>query len=201
VCVGQCTHDPRALELNPRSEGLRELDDQTLLDRIVRGDERALAELYERFAPRAFGVARRVLRNDAEAEELVQDTFVEVWRSATRYDPRRAAPERWILTMIRTRAIDRLRQNGARGRLRDNLVVQPKLETVPAPDAQVSAARDAKRLRAALATLPDEQRTVLEQAYDGGLSQSEIAEATNTPLGTVKTRMRIAMMKLADLLS
>ena len=151
--------------------GLRELDDQSLLDRIVRGDERALAELYERFAPRAFGVARRVLRNDAEAEELVQDTFVEVWRSATRYDPRRAAPERWILTMVRTRAIDRLRQNGARGRLRE-----------------------------ALATLPPEQRVVLEHAYDLGLSQSEIAEATGTPLGTVKTRMRTAMMKLADLL-
>ena len=127
--------------------GLRELDDQSLLDRIVRGDERALAELYERFSPRAFGVARRVLRNDAEAEELVQDTFVEVWRSATRYDPRRAAPERWILTMIRTRAIDRLRQNGARGRLRDNLLVQPKSEGARAPDEQVGAGREAKRLR------------------------------------------------------
>ncbi len=182
------------------SDGLRELDDQILLDRIVRGDERALAELYERFSPRAFGVARRVLRNDAEAEELVQDTFVEVWRSATRYDPRRAAPERWILTMVRTRAIDRLRQNGARGRLRDNLSVQPKNEGAAQPDSQVSAARDAKRLRDALATLPPEQRTVLEQAYDGGMSQSEIAEATNTPLGTVKTRMRIAMIKLSDLL-
>ena len=117
--------------------GLRELDDQSLLDRIVRGDERALAELYERFSPRAFGVARRVLRNDAEAEELVQDTFVEVWRSATRYDPRRAAPERWILTMVRTRAIDRLRQNGARGRLRDHLLVQPKSEGLTSPDVQL----------------------------------------------------------------
>ena len=142
-----------------------------------------------------------MLRNDAEAEELVQDTFVEVWRSATRYDPRRAAPERWILTMIRTRAIDRLRQNGARGRLRENLLVQPKSEGAAAPDLQVGATREAKRLREALATLPAEQRLVLEHAYDAGLSQSEIAEATGTPLGTVKTRMRIAMMKLADLLS
>ena len=141
-----------------------------------------------------------MLRNDAEAEDLVQDTFVEVWRSATRYDPRRAAPERWILTMIRTRAIDRLRQNGARGRLRDNLMGEPKLEVSQAPDVQVAASREAKRLREALATLPAEQRLVLEQAYDAGLSQSEIAEATGTPLGTVKTRMRIAMMKLADLL-
>jgi RNA polymerase sigma-70 factor (ECF subfamily) len=78
--------------------------------------------------------------------------------------------------------------------------VQPKNEGAAQPDAQVSAARDAKRLREALATLPPEQRTVLEQAYDGGMSQSEIAEATNTPLGTVKTRMRIAMIKLSDLL-
>ncbi|MDP1827762.1 MAG: sigma-70 family RNA polymerase sigma factor [Archangium sp.] len=200
MCVSQCTHAGLILPPPTEEPGLRELDDQTLLDRIVRGDERALAELYERFAPRAFGVARRVLRNDAEAEELVQDTFVDVWRSATRYDPRRAAPERWILTMIRTRAIDRLRQNGARGRLRENLLVQPRSEGAPAPDAQVGATREAKRLREALASLPPEQRLVLEHAYDAGLSQSEIAEATGTPLGTVKTRMRIAMLKLADLL-
>jgi RNA polymerase sigma-70 factor (ECF subfamily) len=167
----------------------------------VRGEESALAELYERFSSRAFGVARRVLRSDAEAEEIVQDTFIDVWRSATRYDPRRAAPERWILTMVRTRAIDRLRQNGARGRLKDNLDAQPKVEVVSAPDAVVAARREAKRLREALATLPDEQRLVLEQAYDFGLSQSEIAEATRTPLGTVKTRMRIAMLKLAELLA
>ncbi len=203
--VSQCTHaglKSLGAVLNPPKEpGLREIDDQSLLDRIVRGDERALAELYERFAPRAFGVARRVLRNDAEAEELVQDTFVEVWRSATRYDPRRAAPERWILTMIRTRAIDRLRQNGARGRLRENLAVQPRAEGLLAPDAQLGATREATRLREALATLPAEQRLVLEHAYDSGLSQSEIAEVTGTPLGTVKTRMRIAMMKLADLLT
>lgn len=196
MCFGQCTHAQLI-----RSLRLRDLDDQSLLDRIVRGEERALAELYERFAPRAFGVARRVLRNDAEAEELVQDTFVEVWRSATRYDPRRAAPERWILTMVRTRAIDRLRQNGARGRLHDNLMGEPRSESAQAPDVQVAASREAKRLREALASLPTEQRVVLEHAYDSGLSQSEIALATGTPLGTVKTRMRIAMMKLADLLA
>jgi len=180
---------------------MRDLDDQSLLDRIVRGDERALAELYERFASRAFGVARRVLRNDAEAEEVVQDTFVEVWRSATRYDPRRAAPERWILTMARTRAIDRLRQSGARGRLADNLMTQPRAEGARAADELIALRREAKRLRDALAALPGEQRLVLEQAYDAGLSQSEIAEATGTPLGTVKTRMRIGMLKLADLLT
>jgi RNA polymerase sigma-70 factor (ECF subfamily) len=183
-----------------RSDGLSDLDDQTLLDRIVRGDEGALATLYERYAPRAYETARRVLRNDAEAEELVQDAFIEIWRSATRYDPRRAAPERWILTMVRTRAIDRLRQDGARARLRDRLAVQPELVVSPSPDAQVSGAREAKRLRDALASLPPEQRSVLEQAYDRGLSQSEIAEATKTPLGTVKTRMRTAMLKLAELL-
>lgn len=171
-----------------------------MVDRIVRGEDAALAELFERFSGRAFGVARRVLRSDAEAEEVVQDTFIEVWRSATRYDPRRAAPERWILTMVRTRAIDRLRQNGARGRLQDNLVTQPRTEGQRGPDAAVSASQEAKRLREAMEKLPVEQRSVLEQAYDLGLSQSEISEATGTPLGTVKTRMRIAMLKLADLL-
>lgn len=179
---------------------MREMDDQTLLDAIVRGEQAALGVLYERFAPRAFGVARRVLRNDGEAEEVVQETFLEVWRSATRYDPRRAAPERWIFTMVRTRAIDRLRQNGARGRLQDHLKGEPTGLVPASPDAAVAASQDARRLRAALAQLPDEQRRVLEQAYDQGLTQSEISETTGTPLGTVKTRMRIAMLKLADLL-
>ncbi|MFT3711649.1 MAG: sigma-70 family RNA polymerase sigma factor [Archangium sp.] len=172
-----------------------------MIDRIVRGEERALAELYERFGARAFGVARRVLRSDSDAEDVVQDTFIEIWRSATRYDPRRAAPERWILTMTRTRAIDRLRQLGARSRLAENLGVQPGAERAAAPDAHVEASREAKRLRDALAKLPGEQRAVLEQAYDLGLTQSEIAEQTGTPLGTVKTRMRTAMIKLADILS
>lgn len=180
---------------------VHELDDPALLDRIVRGDEAALAELYRRFSGRAFGVARRVLRNDAEAEDVVQDTFVEVWRSATRYDPRRAAPERWILTMVRTRAIDRLRQRGARGRLGDNLGVQPQPEGAPALDVQLGTSREAQRLREALSQLPPEQRAVLEQAYDAGLTQREIAQATGTPLGTVKTRTRVAMLKLADLLA
>lgn len=180
---------------------VRTLDDQALIDLMVRGDERALGELYERYAGRAFGVARRVLRVDAEADDVVQETFLELWRSATRYDPRRAAPERWILTMVRTRAIDRLRQNGARARLKENLGVEPASERGGAPDAKLGQAREAQRLRGALAQLPEEQRFVLERAYDFGDTQSEIAAAFGIPLGTVKTRMRTAILKLADVLS
>ena len=179
---------------------MREMDDQSLLDAIVRGDHAALGELYARFAPRALGIARRVLRSEAEAEEVVQETFLEVWRSATRYDPRRAAPERWIFTMVRTRAIDRFRQNGARGRLQDHLKGEPLQRAVEPPDALFAGGQDARRLRTAMEQLPVEQRRVLEQAYDQGLSQSEISESSGTPLGTVKTRMRIAMLKLAELL-
>ncbi|PZR10553.1 MAG: RNA polymerase subunit sigma [Archangium gephyra] len=159
-----------------------------------------MGELYSRFAPRAFGVARRVLRSDAEAEEVVQDSFLEVWRTATRYDPRRAAPERWILTIVRTRAIDRLRQHGARVRMGESIGREPSPPPVSGADDRVSEAREARRLREAMEKLPSEQRKVLEQAYDQGLTQSEIASATNTPLGTVKTRMRIGMLKLAELL-
>lgn len=159
-----------------------------------------MGQLYSRFAPRAFGVARRVLRSDAEAEEVVQDSFLEVWRTATRYDPRRAAPERWILTIVRTRAIDRLRQHGARVRMGESIGREPSPPPVSGADDRVSEAREAKRLREAMEKLPSEQRKVLEQAYDQGLTQSEIASATNTPLGTVKTRMRIGMLKLAELL-
>ncbi len=159
-----------------------------------------MGELYSRFAPRAFGVARRVLRSDAEAEEVVQESFLEVWRTATRYDPRRAAPERWILTIVRTRAIDRLRQHGARQRMSESISREPSPPPASSADARVSEAREARRLREALAQLPAAQREVLEQAYDQGLTQSEIASATGTPLGTVKTRMRIGMLKLAELL-
>jgi RNA polymerase sigma-70 factor (ECF subfamily) len=173
--------------------------DQALIDRIVLGDEEALRELYELLAPRAYGIALKVLKDAAEAEEVMQDSFIEIWRSATRYDPRRAAVERWVSTMVRTRAIDRLRKRQSRDRMMSAAAVMPS-SSRPTPEDQFAVAQIGDRVRAALALLPDEQRHALELAYFEGLSQSEISERTGTPLGTVKTRMRLAMIKLAEAL-
>lgn len=171
--------------------------DQALIDRIVLGDEDALRELYELLAPRAYAIALKVLKDAAEAEEVLQDTFLEIWKSATRYDPERASADRWVATMVRTRAIDRLRKRNARDRMVNAASLVPPVKK-PSPEDELTTAQIGVRVRKALAELPNEQRRALELAYFEGLSQSEIASTTATPLGTVKTRMRLAMLKLAE---
>ena len=173
--------------------------DQALIDGIVLGDEEALRELYGRLAPRAYGIALKVLKDPAEAEEVLQDAFLEIWRSATRYDPRRGAIERWVATMVRTRAIDRLRKRQSRDRMMSSAALMPT-PSRPTPEDRYAVAQIGAKVREALAQLPEEQRHALELSYFEGLSQSEIAEKTATPLGTVKTRMRLAMIKLAEAL-
>ena len=174
-------------------------DDQVLIDRIVLGDEAALRALYELLAPRAYAIALKVLKDPGEAEEVLQDTFLDVWRTATRFDPSRAAVDRWVATMVRTRAIDRLRKRTSRERmLTAAAVVVPAKR--PSPEDQLATAQIGAQVRKALAELPQEQRRALELAYFEGQSQSEIAASTATPLGTVKTRMRLAMIKLAETL-
>ncbi len=174
-------------------------EEQALIDRIVLGDEAALRELYGLLAPRGYAIALKVLRDPAEAEEVLQDTFLEVWRSAIRFDPARAAADRWVGTMVRTRAIDRLRKRGSRDRMLAAAALVPEVKR-PSPEDQLATSQIGVRVRKALAELPIEQRRALELAYFEGLSQSEIAATTATPLGTVKTRMRLAMIKLAETL-
>ncbi|MBX7099133.1 MAG: sigma-70 family RNA polymerase sigma factor [Myxococcaceae bacterium] len=169
---------------------------EELLDAVARGDRMALQALYGRFGPKLWSIALRVLKDPREAEDVLQETFVDVWRTATRYDPNRAAVERWLTTMVRTRAIDRLRKRSVREHAVEGLTHEPFARVVT-PEQELEHARDASRLRDALATLPEEQRRALELAYFEGLSQTEIAERTDTPLGTVKTRMRLALQKLS----
>lgn len=146
------------------------------------------------------GVALRVLRERGDAEEVLQETFIEVWRRAREYTSSRGTVEAWLLTIARTRAIDRLRSRAARGRMAEAKSAEPAESSPSLPDALSAAAQDAQRIQAALATLPGEQRVALELAYWEGLSQTEIAERTGQPLGTVKTRVRLALLKLAALL-
>jgi RNA polymerase sigma-70 factor (ECF subfamily) len=177
---------------------LRAQDDAALVGALKRGDSRALEELYRRHSPRCFALLVRMLRERSDAEEVLQESFVDVWRRAGEYSTARGAVEAWILVIARSRAIDRLRTRGARLRL----VQQTQQMGTPAsvqpepPDVHANT-----RLRHALGTLPAEQRRALELAYWDGLSQREISEHTGDPLGTVKTRVRLGLQRLAEMLS
>ena len=157
----------------------------------------ALAELYDRHAPLLLALARRILGNAADAEEVVQEALVQVWSQAGRYDSRRASVVTWLVLLTRSRAIDLLRSRRVReGAIEASARELPRADASPeGPRAVWNAERQA-RVGEALAELPAEQREVLELAFYGGLSQSEIAERTGIPLGTVKTRTLLAMRKL-----
>jgi RNA polymerase sigma-70 factor, ECF subfamily len=163
-----------------------------LIGRIADGDHGALAEFYDRYASMANGLALRILRNSSDAEEVVQEVFVQAWRQADRYDAARGTPEAWISTLARTRALDKLRRRTSR---REEPPEAAPGTTATPPNVEVLA------VRKALAGLSDPQRTVLELAYYDGLTQSEIAARLREPLGTIKTRIRTAMIRLRHALA
>jgi RNA polymerase sigma-70 factor (ECF subfamily) len=176
--------------------------DQRLITDVAGGSTEALARLYDRYAGTVFGLARRILGHLEDAEEVVQDVFTQVWREATRYEHNRATVAGWMVMLARTRAIDRLRARNARPDQR-----APMTSTVPemassgrSPEQVAVAAEDVRGIRAALADLPENQRTLVELAYYEGLTHSEIARRTGVPLGTVKTRLRTAMATLRGVL-
>ena len=165
---------------------------EALIRRMTAGDAGALAEAYDLFAGLVNGLALRILRDRTEAEDVVQEVFVQVWRQAARFDPERGSPEAWICTMARTRALDRLRRRATRRE-------QPAEEAAPAA-TDAPRTEEALAVRKALETLSGDQRRALELAYYEGLTQSEIAERLGEPLGTIKTRIRTAMIRLRDVL-
>lgn len=158
---------------------------------------RALRALYLEHAPRAMAIAVRILRDPCEGEDIVQETFVELWRRAAQYDGARGGAASWIVTIARSRAIDRLRAAGAAGRAIEGATNVQASAALPSPSDELEQRRDQARIADALATLPAEQRQTIELAYFEGLSQSEIAARTGNPLGTVKMRVKLAMGKLA----
>ena len=176
----------------------RPAEDRTVLDAVRRGDQRSLEELYRRHSSRLYGLLLRMLRETGDAEEILQETFVDAWRRAGEYSASRGSVEAWLITIARSRAIDRIRNRGARLRL---VKQSEQLAMADAPQPEPPDVHAQTRLRKALGTLPPEQRRAIELAYWDGLSQSEISRETGDPLGTVKTRVRLGLQRLAELLA
>ena len=173
-----------------------------LLARIAQGDREAFGRFYDAFAGLALGLIRRILRDPAASEEVLQEVFWQIWQEAVRYDPRRGSPEAWVVMRAKTRAIDRLRAI----RRREKTFVAPVDESVArsseAPGENPGVAAETRGLvRSALDGLPEPQRRVVELAFFEGLTQSEIASRLGEPLGTVKTRARLGLERLRSLMT
>jgi RNA polymerase sigma-70 factor (ECF subfamily) len=176
--------------------------DQAALERIAGGDHNALAELYDRHSRAIYSLALRILQNQADAEDIVQEVLSQAWRQASRYDAARGHVAAWLLTLTRSRAIDRLRARRARpDRAADHLTPADIADQTVPVDLQLLSAEQVARVRAALDALPLLQRLAIELAYYEGLTHTEIAERLEQPLGTVKTRIRLAMTKLREALT
>jgi RNA polymerase sigma-70 factor (ECF subfamily) len=179
------------------SPELVHLSDEALVALLARGEEAALAELYERFGPVAFGLARRILRDPALAEDALQEAFLDVWRGAARFVPERSRASSWILMLVHRRAVDLVRRTERRR-------AEPLEHAPQAADAGADEASwlrlERERVQAALRRLPDREREAIELAYYGGFTQRELADRLGEPLGTIKSRMFSGLARLRDLL-
>jgi RNA polymerase sigma-70 factor (ECF subfamily) len=179
-------------------------DDRSALRRIAEGDSAGLAALYDRHGRAVYSLALGIVRDQSDAEELTQDVFAQAWRRAGSYDESRGTVAAWLLVMARTRAIDRFRARRVRPERSVHDDDGSTLRQLPAADPDAAstllAAERGRRVRRALDELPLLQRVAIELAYYEGLSQREIAERLEQPLGTVKTRMRLGLLKLRDAL-
>ena len=175
------------------------LSDEALVALVARGDEGALAELYDRVSRMAYGLALRVLRDERHAEDAVQEAFLQVWRNAASFRAERAKASTWILTLVHRRAVDLVRREERRA-------VEPLTEdtafaqTTEGTEEAAWLRFERERVQSALKELPDTQREALELAYYGGFSQSELAERLGVPLGTIKSRMFAGLARLREIL-
>jgi RNA polymerase sigma-70 factor, ECF subfamily len=178
---------------------LRELADEELMQLLRRSDAKAFEVVYERHAGAAFSLAYRMVGNRSKAEDVVQEAFLSLWRANTRYDRTRGSVRTWILGIVHNRAIDALRRGMVHDRRRaSDEGLEERFETGERTDAEVARRDEAREVRTALKTLPDEQLKVIELAYFGGFTHSEIADMLDTPIGTVKGRMRLGLAKMRE---
>jgi RNA polymerase sigma-70 factor, ECF subfamily len=183
----------------PMSRPFAHLSDEAVVALVARSDELALGELYDRFGRIAYGLAFRILRDRALAEDAVQEGFMTAWRTADRFLPERAKASTWLLTLVHRRAVDVVRRE-------DRRRAEPLADGYEAA-SEDSAEQDAwlrferERVQEALRRLPDQQREALELAYYGGFTQSELAERLGQPVGTIKSRMFAGLARLRELLA
>jgi RNA polymerase sigma-70 factor, ECF subfamily len=170
--------------------------DRAVLVRLANGELPALEELYDRYKTMAYSIAFRITNDATLAEDVVQDAFLGAWRNAARYVEGKGSVKTWLLSIVHHRAIDAVRRRRPTTDLPDTESTAPAQLQLPDVWADVSASLDADTVKGALATLSDVQREAIELAYFGGLTQQEIAERTETPLGTVKSRMRLGLLAM-----
>jgi RNA polymerase sigma-70 factor (ECF subfamily) len=170
--------------------------DRVVLVRLAEGELDALEELYDRYKTMAYSIAYRITNDATLAEDVVQEAFLGAWRNAARYIEGRGSVKTWLLSIVHHRAIDAVRRRRPTTDLPDADLPPPAALTLPDVWAEVAAELDAETVQGALATLSDVQREAIELAYFGGLTQQEIADRTDTPLGTVKSRMRLGLLAM-----
>ena len=176
---------------------LRDLADEDLMQLVQRAEASAFEVVYDRHAGAAFSLAYRMCGKRAVAEDVVQEAFLSIWRSGTRYDRGRGSVRTWILGITHHRAIDSLRRGVVQERHRaSDEGIEERFEAPERTDVEVARREEALEVRSALEDLPVEQRRAIELAYFGGFSQSEIAEMLEMPIGTVKGRMRLGLEKM-----
>jgi RNA polymerase sigma-70 factor, ECF subfamily len=178
--------------------------DAPLARRMKAGEEAAFAEFYDRFAPGLFSVIYAILRDQKEAEDVLQDAFVQMWKRSASYDPARSKLFTWAVMISRHKAIDRLRSRQRQSKLSEEMANETKRNSLGATferaDFAILQQDERERVRAALAQLNDSQREALDLAFFSGLTHTQIAEKLGTPLGTVKARIRRGLLALRDLL-
>ncbi|MEA2561893.1 MAG: hypothetical protein QOH06_3397 [Acidobacteriota bacterium] len=191
----------RGLSGFPSMDQRTPLNETDLLRRIATGDGEALSRLFELHSPVVLGLLVRMLGGRAEAEEVLQETFLQVWMQADRFEESRSSPRGWILMLARSRALDRLRRRVSRQRREDEVAAGEGTAIRPVGTARLEAAEQRSRVGAALGVLSPEQRHCIELAFFEGLTHTQIAERLKAPLGTVKSRILLGMNKLRQALS
>jgi RNA polymerase sigma-70 factor (ECF subfamily) len=183
----------------------RELIDAELMRRVAQGDRQAFSDLYDRFSGPLYGTALRILQDSSEAQDIVHDAFITVWEKAATYETGRGTAFSWVLTFVRNRAIDRVRTRRRRSELLANSpfadVEHLTTDAGPSGSESATSSDEARAVRDAVATLPEDQRRALELAFFSGLTQEQIAARLGEPLGTVKARIRRGMLKLRESLA
>jgi RNA polymerase sigma-70 factor (ECF subfamily) len=179
------------------SKDLVRLADEELMELVAEGDARAFELIYDRHGSVAFSLAYRMVGNRASAEDVVQEAFLSIWRSRVRYQAERGSVRSWVLGIVHHRAIDALRRSGVHDRRRASAEgIEEREEAPERTDVEAARREEARSVRAALDALPEPQSRVIELAYFGGFSHTQIAEMLKEPIGTIKGRMRLGLQKL-----